>query len=277
MSALDGSVGPGRLPGRALVQPPRPARRGLEFWNRIEAGWACVQEHCEDHESQRRLEYLQRRLRSDHRGVRESAIAELELAAALVRTGSRIVFLPESCARTADLACIQDQERLFVEITAMVGAYRRAHGIPSHRALFLHNPDGPLTDGDVLIHRILARIGQKARQLSDYAAPVMLAVSVPPRGEEGTDHPSKIKLDLRRLAGAITTLLLSLTHVSGVLLSLWDIMSLPASSAVRLANVGLVERNRHQPEYPPVRLLVRNPTARAPLSRGQDAVLRQIL
>lgn len=277
MSPFDCSVHPRRLPGHTEWRSPRPTHRGLEFWNRIEAGWACVQEHCEDRESQRRLDYLQRRLRSHHRGVRESAIAELELATALVKTGSRIVFLPESCARTADLACIQDRERLFVEITAMVGAHRRAHGIPPHRALFLHDPDGPLTDGDVLIHRILARIGQKARQLSDYAAPVMLAVSVPPHEEEGAAHQSNVELDLRRLAGAMTTRLLSLSHVSGVLLSLWDVVSLPASSSIRLANVRLVERNRYQPEYPQVRLLVRNPTARAPFSKGQDAVVRQIL
>ena len=59
--------------------------------------------------------------------VRESALAELELAVQLIRVGGKVTFLPESQARTADLECRLGRERLFVEITA--------RGINAKRAL----------------------------------------------------------------------------------------------------------------------------------------------
>ncbi len=269
-----GAIMPDRLGGGSSFHSPRSAR----FWKQLEGEWRDVLRHCGDREGRRRLEYLRRRLATSHRGVRESAIAELEVAAKLARTGGRVSWLPESRARTADLECRVGEDRFFVEVTAMIGAFRETHGIPAHRALFLHDPDGPVTGGDVLIHRILARIAQKARQLSGYTAPVVLAVSVPPQDETAGRLPAvEIELDLRRLAGAMTSMLLRLGHVSGVWLSLWDVVPLPASSAVRLANVGLVERSLRQRDRPQVGLLVRNPGARAPLTRRQGDLIKQNL
>ncbi len=252
--------------------------RAPQFWKQLEADWQAVLRSSTDARSHSRLVHLRRRLATTHYGVRESAIAELTVAGKLLRTGGRVTWLPESQTRTADIECLVNGGPFFVEVTAMIGAFRQTHGIPRHRALFLHHPDGPVTDGDVLIHRMLARISQKACQLSDYRAPVVLALSVPPQEEDAVCTPrSTVELDLRRLAAAMTGLLLRLTQLSGVVMSLWSVKPLPASSAVRLANVGLVERNRHQAESPQVSLLVGNPGARAPLSREQAAVLRQIL
>ncbi len=262
------------VPTRFSARSPRNAR----FWKQLEAHWKAVVRAAGDREIDGRVEHLRKRLSAPHHGVRESAIAELEVAGKLIRTGGRVSWLPESRARTADMECCVGDQTFFVEVTAMVGAFRRAHGIPAHRALFLHDPNGPVTDGDVLIHRILARVSQKARQLAAYRQPVVLAVSVPPQ-EETQQAPRSplVELDLRRLAGALTAQLLRIEHLSGVLLSLWDVLPLPASSAVRLANVGLVERSRHQAESPHVGLMVGNPMARAPLTRGQASVVRQML
>ena len=259
--------------GSSSAHVPRSPR----FWKQLESEWREVARRCGDGESRRRLDHLYRRLTTAHRGVRESAIAELEVAAKMVRTGSRVQWLPESRSRTADLECHVDGDRLYIEVTAMIGAFRQTHGIPAHRALFLHDPEGPVTEGDVLIHRILARIAQKARQLSDYWAPVVLAVSVPPQEFLGRAASSAVPLDLRRLAGALTSTLMKLEHLSGVLLSLWDVLPLPATSSVRLANVHLVERTMRQRDHPQVRTVVCNPTARAPLTRPQLDLIRTIL
>ncbi|GKS59079.1 hypothetical protein YTPLAS18_26060 [Nitrospira sp.] len=259
--------------GRASARVPRSPR----FWKQLESEWREVTRRCGGGESRRRLDHLYSRLTTAHRGVRESAIAELEVAAQIVRTGSRVHWLAESRARTADLECYVEGDRLFIEVTAMIGAFRQTHGIPAHRAFFLHDLDGPVTEGDVLIHRILARLTQKARQLSDYCAPVVLAVSVPPQEPHGGLASLAVPLDLRRLAGAVTSALMKLEHLSGVLLSLWDVLPLPASSSVRLANVYLVERAMRQRDHPQVRAVVCNPAAKAPLTKPQLDVIRTIL
>ncbi|MFO0773054.1 MAG: hypothetical protein U0172_00140 [Nitrospiraceae bacterium] len=262
--------------------------RNADYWRLFDRDWQAVVQAglqgSDAHEepervwTHRRLLSLGRRLAADHRGIRESAVAEVEMAGRLLRAGGAIRWLPESQARTADLECRFGATRLCVEVTAMVGAFRETHGIPTHRALFLHDPDGPLTDGDVLIHRMLARVSQKARQLADYREPVLLSLSVPPQEDTASGRqPDPVELDLRRLAGAVTELLLRLQHLSGVSLSLWSVRALPASSAIRLANVGLVERFAQQAEAAPVRMLVGNPAAQAPLMRGTFGRLRETL
>ena len=265
------------LPRRPRGGSSSRVLRSSRFWKQLEAEWQEVARQCGDGGSRSRLEYLYRRLTTAHRGVRESAIAELEMAAKILRAGNRVHWLPESRARSADLECYVGGDRLFIEVTAMIGAFRQTHGIPAHRALFLHDPDGPVTEGDVLIHRILARIAQKARQLSDYCAPVVLAVSVPPQEPLEGVASSAVRLDLRRLGGAMTSALMRLEHLSGVLLSLWDVLPLPATSSVRLANVHLVERAMRQRDHPQVRIVACNPSARAPLTKPQVDVIRTIL
>lgn len=258
----------------------------LPAWKREEQGlspelhdrWDTLHRHCVDQSSHLRLGRLIRRLMHADYGVRESALAEVELATQLIRVGVRVTFLPESRARTADFECRIGCERLFVEVTAMVGSAERQR-LPL-RGLDLDEVIGEEEDrGVILIHRILARIRQKAKQLADYCDPVVLGISIP-RGDLQGDRatrPEEIWLDLKMLAGTVTVLLTSLRSISAVMISLWDVESLPSKAATRLANVELVERPRHQKGQPRVRLLIQNPQALASLSELQRASICQTL
>jgi len=125
--------------------------------------------------------------------------------------------------------------------------------------------------GHVLIHRLLARISQKARQLSDYTDPVVLSITVPRRDD------CVEELDLKQLAGAITVLLQLHGHVSAVLLALWNVPPMPSRSGVRLSNVNVVERSSQQRTFPRVQLLVVNPSAAAPLHSAELQLLKGLL
>jgi hypothetical protein len=209
--------------------------------------------------------------------VRESALAELELATQLIRVGARVTFLPESQARTADLECHLGRERFFVEVTAMVGSAERRR-LPL-RGIAENEEQGEEEDrGVILIHRILARINQKAKQLADYCDPVVLGISIPRADLQGPrSRKETIRLDLKALAGSVTVLLTRLRHLGAVMITLWDVEPLPAQAATRLANVGLIERTKYQRGYPRVRLLIQNPAASVPLTERQEAILQQIL
>ncbi len=248
--------------------------RGERWSSQVEVEWKALHRVCTDLPSRSRLTRLFTRLSSNDRGAQESALAELELAMLLFRAGFRIRFLPESQARTADLECTLGLTRLFVEVTALVGSPRRPRQRPIWRARRTH--DQEYDDGcHQLIERLLARTSQKARQLVHYCAPVLLGITVPPqdRLSGGAEKPC----DLKQLAGTITLLLTRLRQVSAVLLSLWGVEPSPAQSGVRLANVHMVERSRHQAAYPRVRLLVLNPAAGAPLSDRQVEALKGLL
>jgi hypothetical protein len=133
--------------------------------------------------------------------------------------------------------------------------------------------------GVVLTHRILARIRQKAKQLADYCDPVILSISIPRADLLGRRQSRResIRMDLKALAGSVTVDLTKLPHLSAVLISLWDVEPLLSRAAVRLTNVESVERAKHQPTLPRVRMLVQNPQASAPLSEFHDILLRQTL
>jgi hypothetical protein len=143
-------------------------------------------------------------------------------------------------------------------------------------------PDEDAEDPDArnhfLIDRILARTSQKAKQLGDYCAPVVLAITVP-EGDEDDRFPRSAngKLDLRRLAGSITMMLPVVRQLSAILISLWDVEPAVARSGVRLANVSVVERPRHQKTYPRVRLLILNHAAGFPLAEQQIKALKGLL
>ena len=120
-----------------LVAPLRGRQpEPIPAWKREEEGlsrelhdrWSALHRHCVDQSSHLRLGRLGRRLTHYDYGVRESALAELELATQLLRVGVRVTFLPESQARTADLECRLGRERFFVEVTAMVGSAERRGG-----------------------------------------------------------------------------------------------------------------------------------------------------
>lgn len=270
-----------------LVAQLREKRPGpMPAWKREEAGfsreihdrWNTLHRHCADQSSHLRLGRLVRRLTHYDYGVRESALAELELATQLIRAGVHITFLPESQARTADLECRVGPERFFVEVTAMVGSAERQR-LPV-RGLDLEEIVGKEEDrGVILIHRILARIRQKAKQLADYCYPVVLSISIPRADLQGdrAARPDAIWLDLKTLAGSVTVLLTKLPSLSAVVISLWDVEPLPSKATLRLVNVEWIERAKRQRTQPRVRMLIRNPSALAPLSESHDAAVNQTL
>lgn len=259
---------------RAADWPGEPERLAPE----IEDRWTTLNRHCADRSSHLRLGRLLHRLHHRDPGVQVSALAELELATQLIRVGARVTFLPESQARTADIECLLSRERFFVEVTAMVGSAERRR-FP-FRGIVLDEEQGEEEDrGVILIHRILARIFQKAKQLADYCDPVILSVSIPRADLQGGRQSRRevIRLDLKALAASVTVLLTNLRHLSAVLISLWDVEPLPSKAATRLANVDLVERTKYQRTQPRVRVLIRNPGASAPLSeRQKDAFLQTL-
>jgi hypothetical protein len=75
----------------------------------------------------------------------------------------------------------------------------------------------------------------------------------------------------------VTALLTGISTLSAVIISIWDVDPLPSRAAVRLANVEVIERAKHQQTQPRVRMLILNPNASAPLSESHDALIRQTL
>jgi hypothetical protein len=226
------------------------------------------------------LERLLARVESLDRGGQEAALAELELAMLLIRAGSRVGFLPESQARSADLECHLKGERFFVEVTAMVGTVERSLRLGEEAAAEGDDVDeGPATAEQMFMDAVLARIAQKAKQLINYCAPVVLSISVPRLDEKAV--PSRrspaIRLDVKYFSGAISLLLPKLRHLSGVLVALWDVEPLLSTSAVRLSNVTIVERSRQQSGYPRLRMLIQNPAAACPLTVRQQEAFRGML
>ena len=134
-------------------------------------------------------------------------------------------------------------------------------------------------DGRALINRLVARVSQKARQLGDYCAPVLLAITVPHRNDQHDGLGNRVgeELDLKQLASAITVMLPLVPQISAVHLSLWDVRPLPARSGVRLANVQVVQRPPQQTVCPRVRLLILNPAAGYPLGTPELKALRGLL
>ena len=262
---------------------PRRMRRLLTsrpVTDREQTRWEMLERQCVDGGSRGRLNRLIHRLGSRDRGVQESALAELELATTLIRAGVSLRFLPESQARSADLVCHVGDERFFVEVTAMVGAAERSKALSLQQPIMERgDEERPDTPGELLMNAILARVRQKAKQLTDYCDPVVLAISVPRLDQRAVAFRSHdpVRLDLKQLIGWLSLLLRGLFHLSGVLLTLWDIEQIPFKSNVRLGNVSLVERSRHQQAYPRVRMLVLNPAADNPLRAGGTGAIRQLL
>ena len=260
---------------------PRPVRRQepQERLSRtLEERWGMLHRHCLDESSHLRLGRLIHRLTHYDPGVQESALAELELATRLIRAGVRIIFLPESQARTADLECRLGRERFFVEVTAMVGSSVRRR-VPLRGIARDEEQSEEEDRGVILIHRILARVQQKAKQLADYCDPVVLHISIPRADLQSgaNSRREEIWLDLKALSGAVTVLLTKLPHLSAVLISLWDVEPLPSKAGTRLANVDLVERPKHLSPQPRVRMLIQNPCASATLSELAQYCVREIL
>ncbi len=242
--------------------------------------WDMLHRHCADGGSRVRLERLFSRLGSINSGIQESALAELELGTRLVEVGASVRFLPESEARSADLECRSENERFFVEVTAMIGAVERARRLSLQCPTARGEDQEPEQDpGDGLTKAILARIHQKAKQLRDYCDPVVLAISVPDVDPVKKSRYGRypVALNVNTLVGSISILLPKVRHVSGVLLALWNVSPMPFKSGVRLGNVTVVERSRHQDTFPRVRMLIVNPSAGSPLSDIERAMLKRLL
>ncbi len=212
------------------------------------------------------------------RGARESALAELELATLLIRAGFQVEILGESHAKSADLACRMGTGCVYVEVTALVGSFRRPPPTFHARQRRLEAEESE-AGREVLLSRLTARISQKACQLAQYAAPVVLAASVPhpDPAESKFRREQRWSIDLKQAAAGLTLLLARLPGLSAVVVTLWDIEPLPARSALRLANVHIVERSKQQAAYPRVRMLIVNPAAKHPLADAEAAGLKRLL
>lgn len=248
-------------------------------WNRQQAAqWALLRSLCPTKGSRARLLSLIGRMTGQDRGARESALAELELATLLIRAGFQVEILGESHTKSADLACRIGAGCMYVEVTALVGSFRRPPP-PFHARQRKLEAENSEAEHDVLLSRLSARISQKAGQLVQYAAPVVLAASVPrpDPGERGAGRGQRSGINLAQAAAGLTLLLARLPGLSAVLVTLWDSDPMPARSALRLANVHMVERSRQQAAYPRVRMLIVNPSARHPLADAETAGLKRLL
>src|SRR5262245_64576530 len=73
---------------------PSWKREELGLSRDLEDRWTTLHRHCADQSSHLRLNSLVRRLTHGDYGVRESALAELELATQLIPGGCKVTCLP---------------------------------------------------------------------------------------------------------------------------------------------------------------------------------------
>jgi hypothetical protein len=244
----------------------------------FDAQWHQLYDLCHDRESRTRLAELREQFERQQRGVSEPAQAEVEVAYSLTQAGFSIAFLQESEARTADLECWLDTNRLFVEITAIIPnpSTRRSGrpGPPLDRAERF--PEGDILQ-EAFVRRLLARMAEKSRQLSRYCAPVLLAVTVP--NDELLEGGPVVeeKLDLQRLAAMLTTTLSGIPQLSGVLLTCWNVPAELSRSNVRLSQTFWVTRSGADLALPRIRLLVVNAFATYALSGREIGALKATL
>ena len=244
----------------------------------FDAQWHQLYDLCHDQESRTRLAELREQFERQKRGVSEPAQAEVEVGYSLTKAGFSIAFLQESDARTADLECWLDTERLFVEITAIIPnpAARRSGRPGSGWDRAEEFPAGDIRQ-EAFVRRLLARMAEKSRQLSRYCAPVLLAVTIPKPElvERGTGKEEK--LDLQRLAGMLTTTLAAIPQLSGVLLTCWNVPAVVSRSNVRLSQSHWVTRSGADLALPRIRLLVVNDFATYALSNREVQALKSTL
>jgi len=249
-------------------------KRRQEF----DAQWHRLYDLCHDQESRTRLADLREQFERQRRGVSEPAQAEIEVAYSLLQAGFSIAFLQESDARTADLECWLDMNRVFVEITAIVpNPSSRRLGRPGAGS----GKEEEFLEGDfhqeAFVRRLLARMAEKSRQLSRYCAPVVLAVTVPNDELLEGEPLVEEKLDLQRLAAMLTTTLAGIPQLSGVLLTCWNVPAQPLRSNVRLSQAHWVTRSGASLALPRIRLFVVNDFATYALSEQEIQTLKSTL
>ncbi|GJL53576.1 MAG: hypothetical protein NPIRA02_07080 [Nitrospirales bacterium] len=266
---------PGGQRGRRSVKErvKKLAKQRDEF----QAQWQQLYEHCTDSESRTRLVGLREQFNRQKRGVSEPAQVETEVAVLMHAAGFSIAFLEESHMRTADLECYLGNERLFVEVTAIVpssSSWRDGWTTVSRDV-----DDTGWDDDfhhDALIRRLIARMAEKARQLDRYCAPVLLAITIPPM-EWLEEKSTQDYVDLQRLAGLLSTALASIPQLSAVLLTCWNLSAKPARSNIRLQNAAWVTRSDAATILPRIRLLVTNTSGTYRLGDKEIVALKTVL
>ncbi len=230
---------------------------------------------CADSGSRVRLIGLREQFDRQKHGVSEPAQVEVEVALLMNQAGFSVAFLEESEVRTADLECYLGDERLFVEVTAIVPT-------PSVRRATepLDVERERLEDDlyhDVFVRRLISRMTEKARQLNRYCAPILLTVTVPFSEWLEEVRSRQEKIDLQRLSGLLSTALTSIPQLSGVLITCWNFSAQPARSNIRLSNATWVARSEGEIKFPRIRLLVINPSSTYSLGEKEVVALKSVL
>ena len=230
---------------------------------------------CADPESRVRLIKLRDLFNRQKHGVSEPAQVEVEVALLMNQAGFSVAFLEESDVRTADLECYFGNERLFVEVTAIVPTPSVRRGMESQdvdRVLFEND-----IYHDVFVRRLLSRMTEKAKQLNRYCAPILLTVTVPFSEWLEEIRSRQEKVDLQRLSGLLSTALTSIPQLSGILITCWNFSAQPARSNIRLSNATWVARSEGELKFPRIRLLVINPSATYSLEEKEVVALTSVL
>jgi len=266
----------GSIEGKRTVkeQIKKQAKRRDVF----HAQWQHLYDQCLDSESRTRLLGLREQFDRQKRGVSEPAQVEIEVALLMNEAGFSVAFLEESHIRTADLECYFGDDRLFVEITAIVPnpSSRRDAWTVVARA----DDEELLHDDlyqDVLVRRLIARMVEKSRQLNRYCAPVLLAITIPPMEWMEEEKYGQGKVDLQRLAGLLSTALVSIPQLSSVLVTCWNLSAKPVRSNIRLHNAAWVARSEAETILPRLRLLVTNTSGAYRLGEKEVAALKIVL
>ena len=245
----------------------------------FERKWRQLQTICPDPDSQHRLTWLQQQFAKGQRRSMESAQVEIDIAVLLADAGFTLSFVKETETRTADLECYFEHDRLFVEVTVIVPTEsERSKDVRAHHAT---NAEDESLDfwKDGLVKRMLARMREKAVQLANYCAPVILAMTLvyQEQSVSANGKSRKLDLDLQQLGGVMTNALASIPQVSGVLLTLWNIQTAESRSTIRLSNVHIGEWVANQKGYSQVRCLALNPAASYPIESGVQAAFQRVL
>ncbi|GJL66410.1 MAG: hypothetical protein NPIRA05_13810 [Nitrospirales bacterium] len=266
----------GAIKGRRSVkeQAKKQAKRRDVFHTQ----WQHLYDQCLDSGSRTRLLALREQFDRQKRGVSEPAQVETEVALFMQEAGFSVAFLEESQTRTADLECYLDNDRLFVEITAIVPS-------PSPRrdswmAVSRENDEARFQDDlhqDILVRRLIARMAEKSRQLNRYCAPVLLAITVPTIEWLGEEKYGQEHVDLQRLAGLLSSALVTIPQLSAVLLTCWNLSAKPARSNIRLHNATWVARSEAETVLPRLRLLVTNTSGAYRLGEKEVLALKTVL
>ncbi len=244
----------------------------------FQAQWQQLYEQCSDLGSRARLLELREQFERQRHGVSEPAQVETEVATLMNDAGFSTAFLEESETRTADLECYFEEDRLFVEVTAIVPtpSVRRGTWI----AMSSGHDQNPIENDlhqDVFVRRLIARMAEKARQLDRYCAPILLAVTVPwIEWLEGEKYGQE-KVDLQRLAGFLSTALSGIPQLSAMLLTCWNISAKPARSNIRLSNACWIARSETEVVLPRIRLLVTNPSSAYRVGEKEVEALKSVL